>query len=1624
MRLLYFVVSFFIFSFLQIGAQPKVLLNNGIVSLKENLNDFHIEKNELHLNKAIRVIQFNTIPNVTQLGRLQNAGIELLEYIPHNAYVARIPQNMNGNVLKSLDIRSAVIPDEVFKLSSNLFNNYIPEHADMGNGRVEIVIVPYSGIKATDVVGTLNELSQFDVLRIPETNDYVEAICRISDLNSLVANHLISFVQEAEVPGEPENNTAITSHRVNTANGTNAPATGYTGAGVRVSLGDNGAIGPHIDYQGRLDQSRAGASSGDHGDHVAGTIFGAGNRNPRGRGMAPGADMLYYTYPANLNNTVSDYNNDNIKITSSSFSNGCNAGYTNFARNMDLTSHQLYGLLHVFSAGNNGTSDCGYGAGGGWGNITGGHKLGKNVIAVANVTRLDNIASSSSRGPATDGRLKPEVAAVGTQVFSTTFPHNYTTKTGTSMACPGVAGALTLLYEAYEDQYNDSANGGLMKAVLMNASDDLGNPGPDFIYGYGRINIRKSLRTLSEEWFTSGTVGQNDSVSHTITLPSGASSVKVMLYWVDREGSLTASKALVNDLDMTLQQGANTFLPLTLDPTPNVSSLSANATPGIDTLNNSEQIVITNPTAGSATITVKGTSIPFGSQDYFIVYYVEDEDLTLTHPIGGETFTPGNSEIIRWDANSNAGNFTLQYSTNAGISWININTSIAGSTRHFTWTPPTTTSDQIRVRITRGTQNSESENFVIAPTPTNLGFSSICPDTTTLSWNPVNNAKGYVVYKLGAIYMDSIGYTTNTTFDVPNVSAFDEHWYSVATVADSNGVGRRAVAILADGSGLFNCIVDNDIAAGELLSPSKGLIPSCLADTIPIEIWIHNNGINPINGFTISFDINGGTVTSDTITQSIPPGDSILFTSPSSIIPISGTTNNIRVWLNIPNDESARNDTAYTKVDIYGTGSVNVPFIQDFESDNNCSTASNCEQEVCGLTLGYVNAENGEFDDIDWRVNNGTTPSNNTGPAVDHTLGTASGKYVYLEATTCFNKISELYTPCIDLIGTSAPILEFYHHRRGNSVGPLHIDIYHDGQWKQLMPSITTTTGTPWVRYDVSLVPYVGEKIAIRFTGETIGSWQGDIALDDISIIESTDAPDADFRASDIVACPNVPVTFFDESTGAPNTWEWVFSPSAGVVAAPGSSLSDQEPVVLFQNTGIYDVTLIASNSNGADTLTQTMFIEITNGDTTPYFGIYTNNTIGDVLPNWSIDNPDNDETWERVPSLINPASNSAVRVNNFSYNAPGERDQLISPPFDLNQTQSAFLVFDYAYAPFNVNFTDSLEISVAVGCETSFDTIVYINGGFDFSSIGGAQNALFVPNANQWSSDTVDLSMFTGNSIRLRFTNINGYGNALYLNNFRIVDTLMNAPTVDIASSTSDACVGNTVVFSQTSANTTSFQWSFGANASPSTANGPGPHNVTYGATGTRNVSVTAINSAGQTQDNITVDISDRPFAAFQETISQLTVDFNDLSVGSPTSWVWDFGDGDSAFIQNPQHTYDAPGTYIVTLKADNDCGDRTFSRTITLEGLSSTSFNAMPDWNLYPNPGNGTFTIDVPDKANVKRIQLVDIGGQVLSDELITYHISEKTMDVGHLASGVYMIRVYHQFGIKTFRYTLTAE
>ena len=108
--------------------------------------------------------------------------------------------------------------------------------------------------------------------------------------------------------------------------------------------------------------------------------------------------------------------------------------------------------------------NCQYGAGAGWGNVTGGYKQGKNVITCANLDALEVLDPSSSRGPAVDGRIKPDISSNGRDQISTAANNTYQVGGGTSAACPGIAGICAQLAQAYKE-LNSAADSPLVLAA-------------------------------------------------------------------------------------------------------------------------------------------------------------------------------------------------------------------------------------------------------------------------------------------------------------------------------------------------------------------------------------------------------------------------------------------------------------------------------------------------------------------------------------------------------------------------------------------------------------------------------------------------------------------------------------------------------------------------------------------------------------------------------------------------------------------------------------------------------------------------------------------------------------------------------------------------------------------------------------------------------------------------------------------------------------------------------------------------------------------------------------------------------------------------------------------------------
>lgn len=786
--------------------------------------------------KYFFMLAFAQIPVQSTMDRLKEAGLVLNGFIPPHTYLASVNIGFSPNHLIEAAAYGIASMPPIGKIDPALLKPNLNSQLQYKGEKLKINVMLFQSIplnsELRSALGSLLEI-------IPNsTGDHL--LCgwiRPEQLFAFSEHPAIQFIEPAPAEGQPEDREGRSLHRSHAIDNQQAGGYRYDGSGIVVGIADDGAIGPHIDFTGRLTQYTNDFTAGNtHGDMVSGIALGAANLDPTKKGMAPGAYLHMYGingYP-HVTPAVSNYNTLGTTITSTSYSEVNGGLYNGNASTIDAQIHNNEMLIHVFSAGNAGTSDHGYGAGAGWGNITGGYKAGKNVVACGNLRNTDQLESSSSKGPARDGRIKPDICSNGYNQLSTAPNNTYQTGGGTSAASPGVAGIFAQLSHAYRSLNNNAVPPtALLKACMLNTAEDLGNAGPDFRFGWGRVNALKALKTMETNRYATGLLSQNDSASVNISVPSSARNLRVMVYWADEAGAPNATRALVNNLDMRLiaPNGVN-WLPLVLNPTPTATALNSLAVPGVDTLNNAEQVSVSLPEAGTYVVRIQGTAVPLGPQRYWVVWEWHENNIQITYPIGGEGFVPGETELIRWDATGVSGTFNVQYSLNNGQSWTNMATNLANNVRHVSWTLPTTLTPthQALIRVTAGTTTAQSEQpFNIIRLVSGLSIAYVCPTETGLSWSAVSGAAQYIVYRLGQRYMDSIGTTASTTFTVNGTIPSQADWFAVAPVLTGSGVGRRCIAVPKPVNSLLNC------QAPPVANFTASSLSPCLSDTVNIS---------------------------------------------------------------------------------------------------------------------------------------------------------------------------------------------------------------------------------------------------------------------------------------------------------------------------------------------------------------------------------------------------------------------------------------------------------------------------------------------------------------------------------------------------------------------------------------------------------------------------------------------------------------------------------------------------------------------------------------------------------------------------------------------------------------------
>lgn len=261
----------------------------------------------------------------------------------------------------------------------------------------------------------------------------------------------------------------------------------------------------------------------------------------------------------------------------------------------------------------------------------------KNVLAVGSTDSEKGISDFSSRGPAKDGRVKPELTSKGQLLFSTLPSGLYGFKSGTSMATPTVTGTMALLTQQWRiTTGNSTARPApvMLKALAIAGAEDLGLAGPDATYGFGFINAKNSIDLVIADGgqgkrIKMDNAAQGAQLDYPVTI-SSARDLRFVLSWFDPE-TVTftddpTQSVLVNDLDLkVVAPDGSTTLPWALDkndpcyaPTINNTACQA-ATKQVNTVDNNEEVEIKNAPAGTYHVFVNGKRVTAAPPQAFVL---------------------------------------------------------------------------------------------------------------------------------------------------------------------------------------------------------------------------------------------------------------------------------------------------------------------------------------------------------------------------------------------------------------------------------------------------------------------------------------------------------------------------------------------------------------------------------------------------------------------------------------------------------------------------------------------------------------------------------------------------------------------------------------------------------------------------------------------------------------------------------------------------------------------------------------------------------------------------------------------------------------------------------------------
>lgn len=684
--------------------------------------------------KDYYIVQFGGIVKDEWLDSLREIGVEVLQYVPNQAFFVYA----DGAAISKLSIHSKIrwigryVAER--KLSPELESFMANVKGD--SAMFDVAVFGRANLKeVSDKISNLIRGKILTEIKLPNNFFNVVRIeANLSDVSEIAKIPDVVRIDQYEKPQIEDERAAqivagnYTSPTVLLPAGYN-PLTqfGVNGQNVTISVVDDGV---NIPGNGGFYLTTANTSNAALRGAAAGATGGHGHINASiiagdspfssldltgynyGLGVAPKSNILnipllvsgYTGMEADsYNDTVTTVGVNGVlgSISNNSWGNGTNNNsYDSYAASFDgfvqdaSSAATIDPICLVFSAGNSGPTAL---------SLTR-PKVAKNLIAVANsenirteilgtgADNIEDLRNSSSRGLATDGRVKPDITAPGTAItgsragsgtsVSGQVDANVSYSSGTSHAAPQVAGAAALFTQFWKNN-NTGVNPSpaLIKAAIINTGQEMnGNVTntstiPNGNEGWGRIYLKNMFNAGVPIKYVNQTVefsNAGENIVYSGTVADATKPFRISLVWTDPPG--VGNPALVNNLDLTVTVGANTYRG-------NVFSGGNSTTGGSNsTIDNVENVFLPAGIAAGTpvTITVGATALNgngiLGNADStdqhfaLVGYNFSEQSPTVKSPVDFDGDGKTDISIFRPSAgewwylkSSNGGNAALQF---------------------------------------------------------------------------------------------------------------------------------------------------------------------------------------------------------------------------------------------------------------------------------------------------------------------------------------------------------------------------------------------------------------------------------------------------------------------------------------------------------------------------------------------------------------------------------------------------------------------------------------------------------------------------------------------------------------------------------------------------------------------------------------------------------------------------------------------------------------------------------------------------------------------------------------------------------------------------------------------------